>query len=331
MAEETMTIGSEVYFVKRVEMRQAELKFYPENPRVYSALRGTSTAEPEQAEIEKCMIQMDHVKKLKLSIEANGGLIDPLIVKEGANIVLEGNSRLAAYRILNKTNPIKWGMVKCILLPSNISDTAIFKLLGQYHIVGRKDWSPFEQGGYLYRRMQTTKYPVAKMAEELGISAATAKNFVDVYTFMVENDDITPDKWSYYEEYLKNKSIREARENDKDLDTIVVEKIKSGEIERAQDIRKLGDIISIKTESSKENLAGIKAGAISITEAYNDLTVDKQISDINKQFERFKKLINGKDIVKTMQEADEESREKAKFELDKIQKRIVNILSKIDQ
>ena len=49
---------------------------------------------------------MDHVKQLVQSIRANGGLTDPLIVQDGEFVVFEGNSRLAAYRLLARLDPL---------------------------------------------------------------------------------------------------------------------------------------------------------------------------------------------------------------------------------
>ena len=155
---EKLTIGKADYNIREEELLHADLKFYPENPRVYSFL-DVANGVPDQETIEEVMTDMDHVKQLKESIKANGGLIDPLIVRDGDFVVLEGNSRLAAYRILQKQDPIKWAKVKCKILPSDISDKAIFTLLGQYHIIGRKDWSPYEQAGYLYRRRENSKQP----------------------------------------------------------------------------------------------------------------------------------------------------------------------------
>lgn len=331
MAEDTITIGKKVYCVERVELPQASLKFYPENPRVYSALRNTTSEEPTQEVIEACMIQMEHVKKLKLSIESNGGLIDPLIVRKGDNVVLEGNSRLAAYRILNKNNPIKWGKVKCLLLPSDIDDTAVFTLLGQYHIVGRKDWSPFEQAGYLYRRIQTTKYPIEQMASELGISSSDAKHFVEVYNFMVENDAVLPKMWSYFEEYLKNKSIRDARQTDPTLDKVIVEQVMDGTIQEARDMRKLGEIFSVQTEESKKAIEEIKAGALSIPDAHAGLSDFKQLTDILKRLSIFRKFITPNDFEANILNADKEQREKILFELQKINKRVDHIAKKIEK
>ena len=105
MVNDTLTIGKKIFEVQKGDLNQADLKFYIDNPRVYSALR-THNETPSQKEIEELMTGMDHVKQLKLSIETNGGLIDPLIVRAGDNVVLEGNSRLAAYRLLCRIDPI---------------------------------------------------------------------------------------------------------------------------------------------------------------------------------------------------------------------------------
>ena len=85
---ETIIIGKAEYPVEEKEMFQRELKFYPENPRVYSAIN-VSQGIPAQEEIERVLKGMEHVKQLRLSIESNGGLIDPVIIRDNDNVVLE--------------------------------------------------------------------------------------------------------------------------------------------------------------------------------------------------------------------------------------------------
>src|SRR5262249_24401703 len=97
-------------------LEQDKLRFYSENPRVYSAVRGGGSA-PTQEEIQGRLLEMEHVKALIQDIRLNKGLIEPLIVRDGTYEVLEGNSRLAAYRFLAKSDPVKWGYVKCTVLP----------------------------------------------------------------------------------------------------------------------------------------------------------------------------------------------------------------------
>lgn len=328
MTEGTLTIGKKVFDVKIDELNQADLKFYVDNPRVYSVLR-SQTEIPSQKEIEDLMTNMDHVKQLKQSIESNGGLIDPLIVRDGDFVVLEGNSRLAAYRLLCRVDPVKWGKVKCTILPADIDDSSIFTLLGQYHIVGRKDWSPFEQAGYLYRRKQETRYPVDMMAKELGITAGVAQNYIKVYEFMLENNELMPDRWSYWEEYLKNRAVKRYRESDKGLDKVVVEAVKAGQITQATDMRKLGEILSSTSKTAKKTVERIKKQEITVSDAYEVLQDSGQINEIIKKLERFRDLINESGFEKTLGESNDDVKDKARFTLNKINKRIEGILKKM--
>ena len=114
-------------------------------------------ASPGEEEIQQQLLNMEHVKELIQDIRRNGGLLDPIIVREGTLEVLEGNSRLAAYRALAKDDPVKWAFIKCTVLPPDIEESLVFGLLGQYHIKGRKDWAPFEQAGFLYRQFRKSQ------------------------------------------------------------------------------------------------------------------------------------------------------------------------------
>src|SRR5579884_1719005 len=98
--------GTEIPAVT-LQLEQQKLRFYADNPRVYSVLRGDGKV-PSQEEIQKRLLEMEHVKELIQDIRLNKGLIEPLIVRDGTFEVLEGNSRLAAYRFLAKSDPVKW-------------------------------------------------------------------------------------------------------------------------------------------------------------------------------------------------------------------------------
>ena len=329
MTKDTLTIGKKVFDVRIGELNQADLKFYVDNPRVYSVLRA-SGEDPSQQEIEELMVDMDHVKQLKQSIETNGGLIDPLIVRDGDLVVLEGNSRLAAYRLLCRIDPVKWGRVKCTILPADIDDSSIFTLLGQYHIVGRKDWSPFEQAGYLYRRKQDTRYPIESMAKELGITKGVAQNYINVYEFMIENNTLEPDKWSYWEEYLKNRNVKKQRDQDKSFDKVVVDAVKNGSIAQATDMRKLGEILRSTSKQAKKALERIKQNEITVADAYDALLDTGQINELIKKLDKFKELINETDFEKTLLQSPSEIQDKAKYSLKKISKRIEGIMKKLN-
>ncbi len=236
-ANDTLTIGSKEIPVTRASLKQAELQFYAENPRIYSLVVASTGELPSQDEIQETLTKFDYVKQLVQSIKANGGLIDPLLVRDGDYVVIEGNSRLAAYRALAKQDPIKWGKVKCCILPKDIDDDLVSALLGEYHIIGRKDWAPYEQAGYLWRRHKRHSVATAKMAEEIGLSEKAIKYLITVYDFMVSHEENNVQRWSYYYEYLRSQKIAKRRKEFPEMDAVVVKKIKTGEIPKAEDVR----------------------------------------------------------------------------------------------
>ena len=327
--QEILTIGKHDYKVKNQELLQANLKFYPENPRVYSVL-DVSKSEPTQEEIEKVMCKMDHVKQLKESIKANGGLIDPLIVRDGDYIVLEGNSRLAAYRMLYREDPIKWAKVRCMLLPADISDAAIFTLIGQYHIVGRKDWDPYEQAGYLRRRIQASNQSIEGISKELGLSVGKAKEYVEVYQYMIDKKDNHPEKWSYYEELLKSRSIKKYIDTVDGLEDEIVRQIKSNEINRALDVREyLGGIAKIKSDKDvKKVMRDIAEEGLSIYEGYERLERGGKTSDVYNTLVKFRKRIAEDDFKERV--AQEKKTGQIKMELSKIIKESERLIKMID-
>lgn len=320
-----LIIGKKEYSVKIGELNVSDLKFYTENPRVFSTLNYNGI--PSQDEIEKYMTEQDHVKQLKVSIETNGGLIDPIVVRDGDFVVLEGNSRLAAYRILCENNPLKWGKIKVKLLPGNIDDAAVFALLGQYHIIGRKDWEPYEQASYLYRRHKQTKLPIDYMAEELGITKGKAKKMIEIIDFMIENDDLNKRNWSYYEEYLKNAGLKKYRETNPDLDTTVVTMIKADEFKQAADIRKMGNIAKLSDKQSKKIMQKIASRDVDFYDAYEKIKESGKLDDVIKKLSKFRELINDDSFEKQLNISKDVS--KANFEIKKIIDRLQNIKKRL--
>ena len=325
--EELMTIGKEKYKVIKCELEQSKLKFFPENPRVYSVLN-IGDEKPTQEQIEEIMCKDDRVKQLKESIKSNGGLIEPVFVRNGDMVVLEGNSRLAAYRLLYKQDPIKWAKIKVILLPADIPDSAVFSLLGQFHIIGRKDWNPYEQAGYLYRTINENNKSVELLATELGITTSSINKLIDVYEYMIEKEDNHPNKWSYYEELLKNRGIKKAFEEVPGLEEKIIDEIKNNNIRMAIDIRKLGDISKVNDKLSRKILKDIAMGEEDIYSGY-DIVASSGKMDNNYQFiTNFRKKIQEDTYVAKL--LNDENINNIEFELKKIEKIVKNMLSKIE-
>ncbi len=242
---DSLTLGGKEVPVRSGYLPVVDLNFYPDNPRIYSFIQRHDDV-PSQDEIHSRLKRMDHVKQLIQSIRANGGLTDPMLVRDGDLVVLEGNSRLAAYRELARLDAVRWGKAKVRLLPADISEKLVFALLGEYHIIGRKDWAPYEQAGYLYRRNIKHGVSVQDMAKEMGLSPRSVSHLVSTYKFMVDHNENDVNRWSYYDEYLRPNAVKKTRQENPDLDKVVVRKIKGGEIRTAMDVReKLVKVLNV--------------------------------------------------------------------------------------
>ncbi len=305
---------------------QDMLKFYPDNPRIYSIIYAGEKV-LSQNEIEERLSDKEHVKVLVHSIKANGGLTDPLIVRGGDYVVLEGNSRLAAYRLLAQNDPIKWAKVKCKILPQDISDDIVFTLLGEYHIIGRKDWQPYEQAGYLYRRNITQKVPLDSMQKELGLKTSEIEHLIAVYSFMLKYDVTNVEHWSYYEEYLKSTIIKRIRDNYPACDKLIVTKINEGEISKAVDVR---DKLIPIAKASPKIIKKFIEGKTNFEETYARATAGGAGNEVFERLHRFRTWFALSSIEDDILDNDKPLIKKCLFELAKIKKRVLGILDKLE-
>lgn len=314
---ETLLIRGVEVPVETTTLPQADLRFFVDNPRVYSILR-TDGEEPTQADIERKLLEMDHVKALIQDIKRDGGLTDPVIVRSGKLEVLEGNSRLAAYRALAKINPIKWGWMKVKLIPEDLDEALIFALLGQYHIKGKKDWAPFEQAGFLYRRHKAHDVDSMQLAQEIGLSKHKVEHLIAVYEFMLNHNEADTARWSYYDEYLKNAAIRKARLKQPGFDALVVGKIKSEEIGRAVDVRDRLPVIC----SAPKSLQKFVASGYSFEDAHEHAVEAGADNTPYRKLARFRQWLAKPEVEAALSRVQGETRKKIEFELDKLAGRV---------
>lgn len=322
---DTLTIGKTKITVKIMELNQADLNFYSENPRVYSALNSDGTV-PSQEDIEEHMKKMEHVRDLANDIKQNGGLMEEIIVRDKEFVVLEGNSRLAAYRILCEKDAVAWAKIKCKVLPYDIKEDLIFKLIGHFHIKGKKPWEAYEQASYLYRRTQQTKMHIDMIAEELNINKNDAKNMIAAVELMKEKGVSDTHKYSYYFEYVKDPNIRKYRETT-DIDDKVCEQISKGEIKEAKDIRKLGKVAKVNDKLSKRKMKEFISGDTSLYEAYNAVDDTGKLEPAVTKLKSFRTYINGDSFEKNVR-SSEEVYKNTKYEIGQIIKRLTQLQKK---
>lgn len=330
---ETIAIGGKNFQVEEMQIDQQELLFYIDNPRVYSALRENGNENPTQYEIETKMRSMEHVKELRYQIEQNGGLIEALIVvkKDNDYIVLEGNSRLAAYRILADNDPVKWKQVRCNVLPNTITEAEIFTLIGTLHLVKKKDWTKYEQAAYVYRQQKASGLPITTLAKNVGLSPATVKRYIEVYEFMKESKDNIQPHWNFYEQYVTNSGIKKYRGTYPEMDKEIVSQIKLGKIKRAEDIRdKLGKIAKSPDKTASKIMRDIIDGNNSLDQGFARFEATGKSGNSYKKIKEFRDLMTDSEFLKSVKR--EASGNKAtSLELKKINKAISKLLREIGE
>ena len=305
---------------------QMSLRFFAENPRIYSSIWRDDGPEPTQQEIFEVLSKRENVREVLLpSIRSNGGLIEPLMVR--GNVVLEGNSRLAAYRLLAQTDAKKWQRVRVRKLPDTISDAEVFSLLGEYHIVGRTDWAPFEQAGYLYRRHKQFGVTVEALHKEISLPAGRIRHIIAVYQYMIDVGDRQSSRWSYYDELLKGRRFAKAVEQYPDFNQVIVEKIQSGEIERAVDIRdRLPLIVAVGGNTLKRFVQGKTSFEHAVTDAK-----DRGAGDYTgRKLRDFRNWLAEEQLAREIKNAGDTERKSMKYELSQIERRVRKILTLLD-
>jgi hypothetical protein len=308
------------------DIEQIKLQFYPDNPRIYSLVQSDGQT-PTQDEIYQRLLKEEHVRTLIHDISDNGGLIDPLIVRDKDLVVLEGNSRLAAYRHLASKDPIKWAKVRCTVLPANIDDKLVFALLGQYHVKGKKDWVPYEKAGFLYRRHKQQKIGLSIIATELGIPQSEAKHLVNVYEFMLDHDDYDRGHWSFYDEYLKSTKIKKARDEYANFDAFIVSEIKTGGIPKAMDLR---DKLPIICTGPAKILKRYSEGKITFADAYEDAVDAGGDNHALKRLKKFREWLVRNETEEDLLDCNKTIRDKNLFELKEIEKRSKKLKSLLE-
>lgn len=330
--KETLVIRGKELEVTRKEIEVGKLRFYLENPRVYDSARAkVGDRKPSEEEIKNALVKTEDVKTLTEDIKINGGLTDPIIVRHDNFQVIEGNRRLASYRQLNEKDPsdARWKKIKCILI-HNPTDSDINALLGQYHLKGKKEWKPYEQAGFIYRRNKRDEIIEEDISKELGITINKVKSFIKVYDFMKKHDESREfDRWSYYYSYLTSRatkgrgSINKAREEYPELDKLIVNKIRSGEIKTAMNLR---DRLPYIVASRKVFNDFLKEES-TFDEAWARVESSGSTDDYVVQFKKFRQWLadNESKIRKELDKKDDQASQKIRYEV----RQVVKIVNKL--
>lgn len=215
-----MNILGEIIKVKEDYIDIDTLKFLEDNPRVYACIHAVSnfdemSEEEQQNKIYEELLKQPSVKNLKPEIKRHGGLMEPIVVRWDTMTVIEGNSRLAVYRELNKDEKEsgEWNLIRCDIV-SSLTDEQQAAFLNQIHVKGKTSWSAYEKANFAYVTKQRGKN-YGQIAELFGESEQTIRTRIKVIKMMADNSDIKLSHFSYYDVLVRNANLsREIKGNE---------------------------------------------------------------------------------------------------------------------
>ena len=227
--------------------------------------------------------------------------------------------------MLSQLEPGKWDFIRVRLLPDDVTDSDVFSILGEFHIVGKKDWMPYEQAGYLWRRFKHHNISEDELKSELGLSRQRIRHLIHVYAFMLEHEERNPARWSYYDELHKIRRFDQARELYPDFDKLVVGKIKSEEIKRAVDLR---DDLPLVVEAGGKILKKFMECRLDFQEATNEAKMKGAGNATMRRLEENRRWLADNERDEDITSATPDERNAIKFNLTKLKDRADALLRK---
>lgn len=212
MTAPTITILGKEIPISNERIDIFRLKFLRDNPRVYACTHGQSGFEEmevdeQQQTIFQAIRQEPSVTNLLHDIEHHGGLVEPILVRMDTMEVIEGNSRLAAYRLLHDKQPNgQWSEIEC----STVSGLTLEQqdaLQNQIHVKGKTKWSAYEKANFAYVRKKNG-YSYQDMERIFSESGSTLRTRVKVVQRMADNEDQEQSNFSFYDVIQRNQDIR---------------------------------------------------------------------------------------------------------------------------
>jgi hypothetical protein len=236
------------------KMPTNELNFYVQNPRIHSQV-WQDEDEPDQETIYTTLKKQSHVSELKDGIKRTGGTRDEVIVLATTLEVIEGNRRLAVYKWLAESDPVKWGKIPVKVIREDLDDATISSLLSAYHLNDKSlNWSPFERAGMLYRRNYDFNVEENILVKETGLTLRTIRREIKTYKFMQQNKLKDNQFYSHCDQFVHNPGIRNLREEfPEEIQEYFVTGLQQGMLPKATELRdKLGKISKASPNTRKK-------------------------------------------------------------------------------
>ena len=175
---------------KYVELPIDMIELDKSNPRIANYL-ATHDEKDITSELMALLLgtTSDSCASLRQSIEANYGIIHPIVVNkrsDGTYVVIEGNTRLQIYKDFRKENkPGNWDTIRCLVY-EDIDSEEMHKIRLQAHLVGPREWDPYSKAKYLNYLANVEHMPMTSLISFCGGSskASEIKNMIAAFNDM---------------------------------------------------------------------------------------------------------------------------------------------------
>ena len=288
--ETTIAIMGQEVSARHDQIAIDQLRFLPDNPRVYAAIRempdfNDLTDDEKQVRIYERLLREPSVKNLLPEIERDGGLQDPITVRWDTRQVIEGNSRLAAYHKLSDVSgDDRWSRINCLVV-STLTNDQQTRLLGQAHLTGKTDWSPYAKALFCFRWVIEEEREISSLYKLSGIRPSEIQKDVKVIELMRDNNDNKLSHFSYYNVLVRGRAISTAIANRATLKVTLLAQIKA-EAFTAQEMRQRLPTVIAKPRILRK----YQKGDVALEDAYDR-------AKISGAEQRLKKIRDGLDDI----------------------------------
>jgi hypothetical protein len=259
-------LGNADFEVTRSVWSVDDLKLDPTNPRLGYTLRAQKKGPTaSDKDLQKIIWELDSVKALYQSVLQNGGLLeDPVVRMDGT--VVEGNCRTVVLRQIRQKYPNdeRFKKVYVRVLPANVTEEQISLLLGELHIAGKIEWSAFDQAEYVWKMNKVFGKTYDFLATHLRWSRSKLYQKIMAYEetkayLERTGDQLGNKRFSFFEEFMKKKPLRERREQDASFMEQFGKWIQDGKLTDSREVRDLPGILENEEAFKKFQADSLKA------------------------------------------------------------------------
>lgn len=243
---------------KNVQLQNVDLPVHtialdPKNPRIaHTIALGVSPEKDVQKQIAELLWSDGDVRDLMRQVEINGGLIERIIVREKDRRVVEGNCRTVVYRKLAEKHPRdpRWKKIPARLLPLGFEGRDVAILLGEMHVAGKNQWSPFEKAGHIHKLSRDFALTQEEIAQRLRMSKSKVNQSIRAFETMLTKllpshpGPASVRKFSYLEEFYKKPELRDWASSRADAVDLFVTWLGTNKLTQGMQVRQLHKIVA---------------------------------------------------------------------------------------